>query len=440
MRKNNISHSLPKNVPLLGRICFSSGLSMILDNEELLRIERTAKRKHIFGLAVDLGTTTICVSLCNLETAEELSTATVTNEQSCYGLDLQSRIKFAKRLRKNYTILSQAAVSSLNKAISECVQKSGVDRARIYVALIVGNPMMYHFLFQIPVKRKVDGFEYVHEKVHKVKAGILGLGINPDANVRFMPGVDYVIGSDVLAGILALRLFKSKDIRLCVDVGSNGKIALGLRSEVVVSSTAADSSLEGAFIKCGMVAKPGAIEWLRINKKKIKFLTVGHIRPQGICGSGIIDILSELLKERIIDKDGNMNTKSFLIYKDKKTKIEITTDDIKKVLTSKAAVAAGINVLLRKLKVKPKQVKKIFLTGALGDYLNAENIRRIGIIPRELEARIAFVGNAAFSGAKLALLSKSEFQRMLALAHEVKHVLLPKDKDFHKAYHQALSF
>jgi len=425
---------------LVKREKFKSGFSLVLDNDELLKIDRKTKG-HIFGVAVDVGTTTICASLCNLESGDELAAATVLNSQSEYGADIISRLDFGLKSKHNASCLSKQVLTSIDKAIDECILKSGVARDSVYSVVMVGNAVMHHLLFELPLESFITPpYRLAYKGLAQVKAKTLSLNINPNANVRFLPAIGGFVGSDVLGTILSLELYKSKGINLGVDLGTNGEIILGSCNSITVASCAAGPAFEGYNIKCGMVARTGAIEWIRINKGKLRLLTIGHIRPQGICGSGIIDITAELLKTGAIDSSGRMPKKSFLVYQDKKTKIEFTDRDTRAVQLAKAAICAGIEIMMKKLNIKPKQVKKVFLAGAFGNYLGTENAIRIGLIPKEFKKKIEFVGNTAFYGAKRILLSRPEFIQAIKLAQSVKHLSLAEDKNFSDIFTKALTF
>jgi len=440
MKKKNVLSPSGGNDFLVERVSFPSGLSLILDNDELIQVEKSSK-KHVFGLAVDLGTISICVSLCNLETREELAAATVANSQCSFGMDLHSRVAFAGKSRKNMELLRKAVVDSINQAVAECLLKSGVEKTRIYAMVVVGNPVMHHFLFQIPISDMGARQPLIAgRKLHQAKAGVLGIEMNPDGNVRFLPGLDNFVGSDVLAAIVGLQIGCNDGSTIAVDVGFNGKIMIGSAAGIVVATTAVSSSFEGHLIKCGMVARPGAIEWVRIEKDKVTLLTIGHIRPQGVCGSGMIDVLGELVREGRINADGDLSGGDFVLYADKKTRIAITPEDVKNLQASKAAIRAGIELLMKKLKISPENIKQVFLSGALGGYLNTDNIMRVGLIPADFKNKISFVGNAAFAGAKRALLSKNDCERIVALAEEVRHLPLSADKNFQDYFNRALPF
>ena len=440
MKRNSISVALRKKDPIINRVPFRSGLSLILDHDEIIQVEKNTN-KHIFGIAVDAGTTSIAVSLCNLESLQEMSSATRKNAQEQLGMDIKSRLKFAAASEENYKLLYRKLIEAINDALAECIRKSGVSPNRIFTAMIVGAPLTHHILFCLPLENLhniSDKENYL--SVRQLKAGILGLNINKAANVRFLPEVDAQIGSDTLAAVLSLGLDKTNEKTLCLDLGMQAKIILGSKKETVVASVQTNSVFEGHLLKCGMVPSAGAIGWVRLIKGKIQVLSKGHIRPRGICGSGIIDIISELLREKFIDCRGRMKKNTYVVYEDKKRRIELTQFDLNKILRSKAAVAAGIQILLRREKTKHDQINKVFLTGNLGDYLSGDNAVRIGLIADEFKNKIGFQNNAALEGVKMALLKKDQFKKMLKLSSQVRHFSLQKDMEFKKAYKKALKF
>ncbi|MBU1043540.1 MAG: DUF4445 domain-containing protein [Candidatus Omnitrophica bacterium] len=435
MTNTNKIKRLSKHNLQINKISFPSGLSFVLDTDELLKIEQTSG-KHIFGIAVDLGTTSICVSLCNLENGQEIANATADNQQDNFAEMLIEQEKFLASSKKNQENIAQTVRQLINQAIDQCIKKSGVDRKNIYIGVLVGSPIMQQIVLSI-----IENFSHdLNNEILVVKADDAGIKINPAANLKFIPGFNDYIGSDVLASIMSLKILESAQISVCIDLGMRAKIIIGNRDGVSIVSTAISSIFEGHNIKCGMITQPGAIEWARINMEKVDILTIGHIRPQGICGSGIIDIVSEMLRNDILKPDGKMISEEFIIYQDKQNKIEITQQDIKKIQESKAAVAAALVMLMNRLKLEPGKIKKVFVAGQLGDYLNPENLIKIGLIPEALKAKTKYVGNAAFLGAKLALLNKKKSQKIIQSRIKIEHVILKEDKSFRQAYKQALPF
>lgn len=426
---------LPKKDSMVNKIAFSCGLSFVLDNDELLKIEKT-NSKHIFGIAVDLGTASICVSLCNLQNNQEVANAVCDNHQEQTAIFLTSRNKFRAVSKKNQKKLTKIVLESINKALDECIRKSGVNRDNIYIAVLVGSPIMRQILLSIPSSAE----QGLIQGIFQVKAAIAGIMINPAANIKFIPGFDDNIGSDILASIVSLNILKSRQISLCVDLGTRAKVIIGNCDGVFVGSIAISSIFEGHNIKCGMVTQSGAIEWARINAEKVDLLTIGHIRPQGICGSGIIDIVSEMINNNILRSDAQMLNKSFILYEDKKSRIEITEQDIKRIQQAKAAVSAAIIILMKQLKLNSAKIKKVYIAGQLGDYLNVDNLVKIGLISPEFKHKAKYVGNTALLGAKLALLSKKNLSMIIQSAEKIKYICIESDKSFKIEFTRALPF
>lgn len=420
---------------LINKISFPSGLSFILDSDELLQIEKT-NSKHIFGIAVDLGTTSICVSLCNLESGQELASAICDNQQDQFAEMLINTKKFASSSKKNKQVISQTVLRLINKAIDLCIKKSGVDRKSIFIGVFVGSPVMQQIILSVPE----DFSGNKDKKIQVVKAASVGIKINLAANIKFIPGFNEYVGSDVLATIRSLKIFDSAKISVCIDLGMRAKIILGNKDGVFISSTSISSVFEGHNIKCGMVTQPGVIEWARINMEKVDILTIGHIRPQGICGSGMIDVLSEMLNNNLLNSNGKIKGESFIVYHDKKNKIELTQGDIKKIQKSKAAVSAALEILMKKMKLSSEKIKKVYVAGQLGDYLNPENLIKVGLIPKVLKFKTKYVGNAAFLGAKLALLNKKNMKKILCLIKKIKHIGLEDDINFKQVFKESIPF
>jgi uncharacterized 2Fe-2S/4Fe-4S cluster protein (DUF4445 family) len=436
MKKSKKSKLQLKKDAIINKVSFPSGLSFILDDDELLQIEQSATG-HVYGIAVDLGTTSVCVSICDLVTAQEVAEATYDNQQDKYAPNLLTRKNFVTSSEKLQNILSESVLENINKALAECIKKSGVDRQHIYTAVLVGSPIMQQILLRIPDQASAK----LTAGISQVKASVAGININPLANVKFLPGFNDDIGSDVLAAIASLNMLKTSKFSLCLDLGMRAKIILGNKDGVFVGTTTISSVFEGHHIKSGMVTQAGAIKWARIKKdKRVDFLTIGHIRPQGICGCGLIDVVCELLRCDILKPNGQLLDNSFLIYQDKKDKIEITQADINKIQQSKAAVSAAIEVLMHKKKIKAAKISKVFCAGQLGDYLNAEHLVKIGLFPGEFKNKIDYVGNAAFLGAKMALFSKKNMQAIADLSGKIKHIALETDSMFNRKFVKALPF
>ena len=425
---------------LVQRLSFPTGYSFLVDEQELLSLD-PSRHGPVLGLAIDIGTITLSVSLCNLENGDEVASVTSLNRQLTYGADVKARLSFSAKSDQNRNALGRAVVESINQAIRDCAEKAGSDPRRIFTVIMVGNPVMHQFLFRMPVtKLSRDRFAFTGAGLSQVKARILELKVHSNANVRFLPAVDGAVGSDCLATIISLGIDRASRPQLCVDLGSNGTIIIGWRDKIAVASTTIGPAFEGYHIKCGMIAKPGAIEWIRIENQKVRFLTIGHIHPEGLCGSGIIDLVGELRQAGKIDDAGRMAEKRFVVYEDRDKRIEFTQEDVRRIQASKAAVHAGIQVLRRALKLKARDIQRVYLAGALGDYLNADHIDRLGILPRDLRAPLAFAGNTAFVGVKRSLMDRRVMERIIELSGKVRHLSLHEHPAFFEYFRKALAF
>jgi len=417
-----------KRSPQVKRKIFQSGLCMILDHDELLRIEK--KQKHIFGLALYIGTSTISVSLCDLERASELASASVFNSQLLIAKTLRQRIEFSKKNKNNRFIMRQSLIRSVNEAIRSCLRRSGVNKQRVFAAVAVMPACMQQLLL---------GSDWGNSE-YKLKAGSLNMAINPDANVIIAPAQSEELGADLSMSLMNLKIGKNKKVNVGVELGSDGKIFISNSRGRIVATNISSGVFEGERISSGVIAKSGAIEWLRIEKSKIKILSIGHIRPVGICGAGIIDLVSELIKSRVIEPDGRMIQESFLIYKDKRGSLEFTRDDLRTFQLDKAVVSATLKAMMKSMRISIKDINRVYVLGALGGYLNPENLIRIGMLPPQFKGKLSYCGNRAFLGAKQALLSERSFKQAMSMAGSIKHKQIKQNKSFEKDFISALAF
>ena len=419
-KKKILPQSMKNDCPIK-RKSFNSGLSIITDNEELIKVEDNT-RYGIFGLACDLGTASINAALINLENLQEMVCVCVPNKQSYYGSDLKSRMNFLSKSPENRKILKKALIDSLNNAVEECVQKSGVEKERIFSALMVSNVFLQNVLFD-------DAGEGAGPVI-RIKAAKLDVDINPEANIRLVSNYKGNIGSDILAQIIATDLLKRRGVNICIDLGTNFKVIVLKKGSVSVCIASECFSFEGFNISCGMVARPGAIEWIKIEKGKLKFLSNSHIRPRGICGSGIIDLIAELRRENILDEKGELPDDRILVYKDKDGSIEFTRADARKFMKHKAAVNATLRSLLSGLKISEDKISKVFISGALGSFLSVENIVYAGLVPEKLKDKIVYIANASLEGAKCMLISRKQMAQVEKVRKKIGYFSVCQDSDF----------
>jgi len=374
-------------------------------------------RSHIYGIAADVGTTTVVLHLMDLENGDCICTDAFENPQRIIdGNNVISRIMYD---RKEPGKLRKDLISCIN----EKIRKMPCDKDKIYEMVIVGNSTMRDIFFGLdvqtlgvtPFKSLTElskGPTFLNKKAHE-----LSLNIHKNANIYGAPLIGSHVGADTTAVCLSSGLFDtSNEVAMAIDIGTNGEVALKSNNKIIVTSCAAGPALEP------MPALRGAIQKISLNNEKIEWKTIGNIEPIGICGSGIIDLLGELIKNKKMNEYGYLtNGKIFKIA----DKIHITQNEIKGengLMLSKAAISLGIKVLLEKAGLGTDNLEKVYLAGSFGTYINKENARRIGLVPAVPLEKIVQMGNAAAEGAKEMLLSKKRRKLAEELAEKIEHI------------------
>ncbi|MFW9882373.1 MAG: ASKHA domain-containing protein, partial [Candidatus Thorarchaeota archaeon] len=338
--------------------------------------------------------------------------------------------------------------------------KANIKSSQIYETTIVGNSVMHHiFLGLNPVNIGLSPFIPVIQKGLNIKADRLNLNILKTGNVYTAPLIAGFVGADTIGVILSSQIFNEKELTMAIDIGTNGEIIIGNRKVLAVGSCAAGSALEGAHIGDGMRAAAGAIDKIEINPKdfNVSYTTIKNKKPIGLCGSGLVDLIAEMLKSKIITRSGNFNRAiisndrfikkdkniEFIIVKSEETTlnkdIKISQNDIRQIQMAKAAFYAGSQIILDNLKSNLK-IKQVFLAGAFGNYINASNAKFIGMIPDIPDNKIFQIGNAAGIGAQYCLLNKNLRNKAHALLKKIQYVEIAVDKGFQKMYAEAMYF
>lgn len=418
------------------------GIEKIVIESDILHTiipdERKIGGDKYFGVAVDVGTTTLAASLVNLKNGSEIAVTGDINPQISFGDDVISRIKYAASGGKNTAKLQKAIVGQINAMINRLCGQGGVDKKNIYEITIAGNTTMEHLVCGIdPAALGQLPFEPVYRGANAVNAAELKLEINDKGIVYVLPIVGGFIGGDISAGMLAVDLLSQPQPVLMIDVGTNGEIVLANNGKIMAASTAAGPAFEGARISCGMRAAAGAIEKVKLAGGDCIYNVIGNVEPAGICGSGLIDVTAELLNAGIVDSSGRMNRREFIVA----GKIKITQNDIRQIQLAVGAIRAGINIILKKAGIKAADLKKVFIAGGFGSFIRRNNAQRIGLLPAEVShEKISFVGNTSLAGAKLALLSIKARQRAEGLAKQTEHIELSADSDFQNEFANAMIF
>jgi len=412
-----------------------------------------------YGIAVDIGTTTVVGYLINLRTGEEMAVDAMANPQIAYGADVMTRISYSLQSEKNRQEIQNRIVDCINTIISNTCKLAEITAQNVAEMTIVGNTAMHHLLLGLDVKSLAGvPFAPVIHRACDEKAGQLGLSINPSANIHLLPLEGGFVGSDNVGVLINTMPHQDPRLTVVIDIGTNGEIVLGNRESGLMScSTAAGPAFEGAHIKFGMRAALGAIEHIRIEPGScdVDYHTIGGIQPRGICGSGIIDMVAQMLNCGVVLKNGRMNTDissprarngedgpEFVLEWADNTAvgkdIVITQKDIREVQLAKAALYSGTRILMKHLGVK--FIERVILAGAFGSYMDRKSAMAIGLFPQCNLENVVAVGNAAGQGARMALLSRAKRAEAAEIARAVKYVELSKDPDFENIFIESTQF
>lgn len=431
------------------------------NNKTIIACEPGNTVEENFGIAFDIGTTTVVGYLINLNNGKVYALDSNLNSQTAYGEDVITRITFIKSDIKNLDVLNSVVIKDLNEILLKTCSKANINPSRVYEASIVGNSVMHHiFLGLDPTNIGLSPFVPVIQKGLNVTAKDLNLNILKNGIVYTAPVISGFVGADTIGVILSSNIYKEKDLTLAIDIGTNGEIIIGNRKVLAVGSCAAGSALEGAHISDGMRAAAGAIDSLKIDPDNldVSFSTIKGKKPIGICGSGLVDAVAEMLKSKILTRSGNFNKdlanherliktdKSFeyiIVNKDETSlgkDITISQKDIRQIQMAKAAFFSGTRLILQNMGIKSLNIKQIFLAGAFGNYINSENAKFIGMIPDIPNEKIFQIGNAAGIGAQYCLLNKDLRIKAEQLLNRIQYIEIAVKKEFQKEYAEAMYF
>ncbi len=423
---------------------------------EIVFIEPGDTSDKNYGVAVDVGTTTVVAQLVNLNNHEIVGTKATHNTQANYGEDVISRIIYAGE-KDGLERLHHAVIDNINGLISKLARENNLSLRDIIAVMCAGNMTMTHLLLRVdPGYLRREPYVPTANFVPVIRAAEAGIKANPRGLLSCLPGVSSYVGGDITAGTLASGLSDSEDVSLLLDVGTNGEIVLGNKEWLICCSASAGPAFEGCGVKCGMRAVKGAIQRVAITPPyEVEYVTVGEARPRGICGSGFIDTLSELLKAGVIDRSGRMRGglktsrlregeegPEFVLAWEKETEgdhdIVITETDVANLIRSKGAVYAGAAVLVRSMGLRFEDLGEVFIAGGFGNYLNVEKAIMIGLLPDIPLERIHFIGNSSLRGARQAMLSYEALNKVREIARKMTYFELSVDPIFMDEYTAAL--
>ena len=410
------------------------------DSAQILTDARTAAVKadgaNRFCIAFDLGTTTVVAYLMDGITGALLSKTSCMNPQAQFGADVISRIEYS--MAGHAEELTGGIREALAELTREAAKQGGIEPSDITAASIVGNTAMHHLLLEIdPKPLTVPPYmPNVSEGLTLSPEGLLP--ISPAGAVRILPNIAGFVGADTVGCLLATRLDTLDDLTLMIDIGTNGEMVLGNKHRRIACSTAAGPAFEGAKIECGMRGAPGAVDHVTVEDGTLRFHVIGDGEAVGLCGSGLLDLIAALLETEEISESGRMESGS--TYQLEGTKVYLTQKDVREVQLAKAAIRAGIELMCKRMGVRVEDIRQVMLAGAFGNYLDPKSACAIGMIPPVLRERILPIGNAAGEGARMAVLSRSEYEISRKLAVDTEFLELASMPEFNDCYVDCLCF
>nr|MDO8097980.1 ASKHA domain-containing protein [Candidatus Njordarchaeota archaeon] len=464
LRRLKLSYEVSRILPSVIREANWDVTVTLWNNRQIIEVEAGDNTANNFGASVDIGTSKIVSYIVNLNTGEVLSAGMLENPQIQHGEDVLTRIAYATQSPENQEEIRKLVVDGINTVIeSACKDAGDIDMKKIHEVTVVGNTAMTHLFLGIqPRFLSLAPYPPAMKRSTDVEASKTGLRIHPQGNVHVLPCVAGYVGADAVADVIATSIHQKDEMSLLVDVGTNGEVFLGNKKEILSCSCAAGPAFEGTQIEYGMKAVTGAIEKVKINPKtfELKYETIGSEKPIGLCGSAIVDIVAELLKTGTISSRGKFNVEtikterliqtkgeglsriSFVIAWKGETAINkhitVSAKDIGEIQLAKAALHTGCEVLMQKKGVTEKDIDRVYIAGAFGNYINPENAKFIGLVPDVPTKKIKFVGNTAVVGAKMALVSKEASKTAEMLSKKVRYNELAVDPEFNTEFFAAM--
>ncbi len=413
-----------------------------------------------YGIAIDIGTTTVVTALIDLKQGEELEVTSMINAQKIYGLDVLTRITYEYEHEETGILeLQKAMVDSINEMITEVCRAADVSADMIREVDVAANCTMMHMLLGVdarPIGR--SPYQPVFLESQKLLAKDIGICAGEGTYLYCLPHVSAFIGADIVAGAYVCQLHKEQGNVLFIDIGTNGEIVLTSKGKMLCCSCAAGPALEGMNISSGMRAAEGAVEDLTIDQDGIRLLTIENQKPEGICGSGILAVIREMLINGMIKKSGVFIKKDHLDETDYRypmirmqgTKRElllhhhpeliVTQGDVRQVQLAKGAILSGFVALLKKAGITMNELDKVMIAGQFGSHLPEESLIGTGILPKEVKGKLVYVGNASKTGAYMALMSKTARGEMEKLAGEMEYMELAETENYEKLFSDSMIF
>ncbi len=442
-------------------------VTAVVVDEALIDVEPGDTTETRLGIAFDLGTTTVVATLLDLVTGTPMAVQSMLNRQQPFGGDVITRISATMMDPDALGRLQALAQDTLAELAQAVCKEAGADPGTVYEVALAGNATMTALALGIdPEPLGMAPFVMSTAAPVDIRAAELGLDLHPGARVMVFPALGVYVGGDIVAGMLATGMDRDKRVRLFVDVGTNCEIVLSDGDRILATAAPAGPAFEGGAIRCGMRAADGAIEVVRLGADSVELQVIGDVEPQGLCGSGLVDAVSELVKAGLLDSSGRFVTgevaaqvapaladrltavgeeRVFVLHRpedvsDPAETVYLSQRDVRELQFAKAAISTGWSLLLEELGLEHGDVQQVLLAGSFGSYLSPASAVRIGLVPRLPVLRIVSAGNVAGEGAKMALLSLRERAGAMTLLEEVRYVELSDRADFNDAFVDQLAF
>ncbi|GAB3430997.1 ASKHA domain-containing protein [Actinophytocola sediminis] len=440
--------------------------AVVVDNR-LVDVEPGDTSEHRYGLAFDLGTTTVVATLLDLATGTPAAVRSMLNKQQPFGADVITRISATMLDPAALAKLTELAKETLAQLTEEVCAEAVVDPALVYEVALAGNATMTQLVLGIdPEPLGVAPFVMATRSLPEVLARDLGVAVHPRAPAYVHPALGAYVGGDIIAGMLAAGMDRDRRLRLFVDVGTNCEIVLGDGHRLLATAAPAGPAFEGAAIRCGMRATDGAIEVVKITPDDVRLQVIGDVEPTGLCGSGLVDAVAALVEVGLLDSSGRLADadvaarrlpgladrvcqvgaeRVFVLHwqgnpGDLTGAVYLSQRDVRELQFAKAAIATGWRLLVAELGVEVGDIQQVLLAGSFGSYLSPASAVRIGLVPDISVLRIVSAGNVAGEGAKMTLLSMRERAEVRTLLEEVRYVELSDRQDFNDRFIEQLAF
>ncbi|MDD3893909.1 MAG: ASKHA domain-containing protein [Syntrophomonadaceae bacterium] len=460
---NALPSSGPDFLRELSNIFEGDTVTVVFSDEIPIGLEGGDTSQELYGIAVDIGTTTVVVSLVDLLSGREIGSETAINPQKDFGLDVLSRIDFAMKQHNGAIILQKVIVDCLNQLFARLCSKTGIRQNRVYEIAVAANATMMHLLMGVnPKSIGKAPYATVFTGSQYFPAKDLGLNASPFARVYCLPGVSGYIGADIVAGTVVAKLNEVKGNVLFMDIGTNGELVLSKSGELSACSCAAGPALEGMNISCGMRAAEGAIEGVEFGPSGVELKIIGNTEPTGICGSGILDAVAEISRTGLMERSGRFKKKADLekgidgrklthllweeggkrkiVLAEGTGPITITQGDIRQVQLAKGAILSGFYALLDLIGIDIKDLDEVIIAGQFGAHLKVDSLIGVGLVPENLRKKVRYIGNSSKTGALICLLSKEARKEMEKTAKKVRYFELSTKPGYEGLFAQCLSF